>query len=102
MNLLLTAFEIVQNHRYTYGPHSPTAYSNGPSNVEPQCEWIVRAMKRMRESGHTRLNAQTQAENDWKAMINATHAMTLRDKVDSWYMGECQNPSAATPPQSQH
>ena len=72
---------------YTYGPHSPTAYANGPSINEVQIEWIVALSKRMREEGHTRINAQPAAEEEWKQMINDTHAMTLRDKVDSWYMG---------------
>lgn len=75
------------NMLYTYGPQSPTAYANGPSIVEPQDEWIVDVMKRMREQGKTRLNPEVEAEREWKGMVNRIHAMTLRDKVDGWYMG---------------
>ena len=73
---------------YAYGPHSSTAYSNGPSKIEPQCKWIVAVMKRMRVAEHTRINGQAQAENGWKEMINVTHGRSLRDKIDSWYMGK--------------
>ncbi|KAK5129145.1 hypothetical protein LTR08_003810 [Meristemomyces frigidus] len=75
------------NLLYTYGPQSPTAYANGPSIVEPQDEWIVSVMKKMREQGKTRINANRDAEQEWKHMINKMHSMTLRDKVDGWYMG---------------
>jgi hypothetical protein len=74
---------------YTYGPHAPTAYGNGPSIVEPQCEWIVETMKRMQRNGKTKINAKKEYEQQWKKTVNEVHAMTLRDKVDSWYMGEC-------------
>ena len=72
---------------YTYGPHAPTAYGNGPSIVEPQCEWILETMKRMTKNGQTKIDAQAQAEQDWKRNVNELHAKTFRDKVDSWYMG---------------
>ncbi|KAI7663565.1 hypothetical protein KC319_g7724 [Hortaea werneckii] len=75
------------NMLYTYGPQSPTAYANGPSIVEPQDEWIVDVMRKMREQGKTRLNPEVKAEREWKGMVNTIHAMTLRDKVDGWYMG---------------
>ena len=80
------------NMFYTYGPHSPTAYANGPSINEVQIEWIIELSKKMRKEGQTKVHAQKQAEEDWKEMINKTHAMTLRDKVDSWYMGESTLP----------
>ncbi|KAM3424915.1 hypothetical protein BST61_g6889 [Cercospora zeina] len=75
------------NMFYTYGAHAPTAYGNGPSVVEPQREWIVETMKRMTNNGQTKIVADAHAESDWKSIVNTLHAMTLRDKVDSWYMG---------------
>ena len=73
---------------YTYGPHSPTAYANGPSIVQPQGDWIVSVCKKMREEGKTKIDAQEKAEDDWKELVNKLHSMTLRHNVDSWYMGE--------------
>jgi cation diffusion facilitator CzcD-associated flavoprotein CzcO len=77
----------IPNFFFTYGPQSPCAYGNGPSIVEPQGDWIVDVMKQMREKGQTRINPQKQAELDWKQTINKLHAMSVRDRVDSWYMG---------------
>ena len=78
------------NMFYTYGPHSPTAYANGPSIVEPQGEWIVDVMEKMRDTGKSKIHAQVRAEEEWKDTVNRLHVMTLRDKVDSWYMGTCE------------
>ncbi|TKA37347.1 hypothetical protein B0A54_10932 [Friedmanniomyces endolithicus] len=72
---------------FTYGPQSPTAYANGPSIVEKQDEWIVAVLNKMRAEGKTRLNANEDAEQEWKKTINTLHGMSLRDKVDGWYMG---------------
>ena len=76
------------NMMFTYGPQSPTAYANGPSIVEPQDEWIVDVMRKMRDEGKTRLNPDLNAELDFKKQVNEIHAMTLRDKVEGWYMGK--------------
>lgn len=73
---------------YTYGPHAPTAYGNGPAIVENQCEWITDAMKRMREHGWSKINAKIPYEQEWKKTTNDIHAMTLRHNTDSWYMGQ--------------
>ncbi|KAK4895591.1 hypothetical protein LTR27_006374 [Elasticomyces elasticus] len=75
------------NFLFTYGPQSPTAYANGPSIVEKQDEWIVAVLNKMRSEGKTRLNANEDAEQEWKKTINTLHAMSLRDKVEGWYMG---------------
>lgn len=72
------------NMFYTYGPHSPAAYVNGPSVNEVQANWIVAVMNMMREEHTTKINAQKTAEQQWKEMIVNAHKMTLRDGVDSW------------------
>ena len=73
------------NMFYTYGPHAPTAYSNGPSCVQPQGDWITDACKLMRDAGKTKIDAKKGAEENWKKQVNEFHAMTLRHNVDSWY-----------------
>ncbi|KAK6439537.1 hypothetical protein LTR95_004256 [Oleoguttula sp. CCFEE 5521] len=75
------------NLMYTYGPHSPTAYANGPSIVEPQAEWIVSVMNKMREEGKTRITAKVEAEREWKEEIRRLHSTSLRDRIDGWYNG---------------
>lgn len=42
--------------------------------------------KKLRQEGHTKIHAQPAAEEEWKEMINDTHKLTLRDKVDSWWV----------------
>jgi cation diffusion facilitator CzcD-associated flavoprotein CzcO len=76
------------NMFYTYGPHAPTAYGNGPSIVQPQGDWIADVMLKMKEQGKTKIDATKEAEEAWKETVNTIHAMTLRHNVDSWYMGE--------------
>ena len=75
------------NFFFLYGPQAPTAYANGPSITEPQGEWCVDVMKRMRAMGKTRINATREAEEEWRKTILHLHSFTLRNEVDSWYMG---------------
>lgn len=76
---------------YTYGPLAPTAYGNGPSVVEPQADWMVDVMKKMRDQKKTKIDADEQAEDEWKEHTNYVHSFTLRHNLDSWYMGKlCQ------------
>ena len=86
-----TAFGITvadfPNFFFLYGPQAPTAYANGPSITEPQGDWVVDVMKRMRSMGKTRINATVEKEREWKEEVNRLHKGTLRDTVTgSWYM----------------
>lgn len=76
------------NMFYTYGPHAPTAYANGPSIVQPQGDWIADLILKMRKEGKTKIDATLEAEEAWKELVNTMHALTLRHNVDSWYMGK--------------
>lgn len=75
------------NFFFLYGPQGPTAFSNGPSCVEPQGDWVVNVLKSMREKGLTRIDPKEEAEKEWKATVRELHARSLRDKVDGWYNG---------------
>jgi cation diffusion facilitator CzcD-associated flavoprotein CzcO len=75
------------NFFFTYGPHAPTAYSNGPSCVEPQSDWIVQVLEDMRSKGLERIDATREAEQEWRETVNELSARTLRHYADSWYMG---------------
>lgn len=78
------------NFFFLYGPQAPTAYANGPSITEPQGEWVTDVLKRLRAADKTRINATKEAELDWKGQVNTLHKRTLRNEVDSWYMGKCR------------
>ena len=75
------------NFFFLYGPQGPTAFSNGPSCVEPQGEWVVDVLKEMRTKGLTRIDPARDAELQWKKNVNELHAKSLRNTVDGWYMG---------------
>ena len=49
------------NMFYTYGPHAPTAYSNGPSCTQKQGDWITDVCKKMRSEGKTKIDAKQEA-----------------------------------------
>lgn len=70
-----------------YAVHGPTALSNGPTSIELQARWIVDAIRKIDESGLSYIEPTAEAEDSWKAQINAIADMTLFPKADSWYMG---------------
>lgn len=75
------------NFIFTYGPQGPTAFSNGPSCVEPQADWMVRVLSDMRSRNLTRIDATKEAEDEWREQVHALSARGLRHYTDSWYMG---------------
>ncbi|KAK5390164.1 hypothetical protein LTS13_000245 [Exophiala xenobiotica] len=71
----------------TYGPQAPTAFSNGPSCIEVQGDWIVNVLSDLREKGLKKIDAKRKAEEDWRALVFELINDTPRGKVDSWYNG---------------
>ena len=76
------------NMFFLYGAHGPTAFSNGPSCVELQGEWIVDAIKKMREDGITYLEASVEGEKYWHDLVKEINDKTLFPFTKSWYMGK--------------
>lgn len=70
-----------------YGAQGPTAFSNGPSCVECQGDWIIDALAKLRKENITYLNATREAENDWNQKVTELSDKTLFPISDSWYMG---------------
>jgi cation diffusion facilitator CzcD-associated flavoprotein CzcO len=75
------------NMFFLYATHGPTAFSNGPSCVECQGDWIVDAMVKMRKEGIRYIDATREAEKKWKDNVNELSDMTLFPLTSSWYMG---------------
>ncbi|KAK5227800.1 hypothetical protein LTR47_008371 [Exophiala xenobiotica] len=75
------------NFFFTYGPQAPTAFSNGPSCIEVQGDWIVNVLSDLREKGLKKIDAKRKAEEDWRALVFELINDTPRGKVDSWYNG---------------
>ena len=75
------------NFFFLYGAQGPTAFSNGPSCVELQGDWIVDAIKKMRDENITYLNASKEGEEEWRKKIKDLNDKTLFPYTKSWYMG---------------
>lgn len=80
----LTGF---QNMFFLYGPQGPTAFSNGPSCVEIQGDWIIDAVAKMRAENVDYLEATEQAEETWREQVKEISDKTLFPGTSSWYMG---------------
>jgi cation diffusion facilitator CzcD-associated flavoprotein CzcO len=73
------------NFFFTYGPQAPTAFSNGPACLEPQCDWIVQLLTEMRDKGLKKIDAEKNAEVEWRELVNSQSEKTLRHNTKSWY-----------------
>jgi len=61
---------------FLYGAQGPTAFSNGPTCVEVQGDWIVDAIKKMKEENIEYCEPTHEAEQEWRKTV-----MELSDKT---------------------
>ncbi|KAJ9642022.1 hypothetical protein H2201_005947 [Coniosporium apollinis] len=84
MGIAITKFP---NLFFLYGPQAPTAFSNGPTCVQVQAEWIDKVVKRLNQDGITRFDAKEEAMQDWQRRMNEKWYNSLFPKAKSWYQG---------------
>ncbi|KAF2687068.1 FAD/NAD(P)-binding domain-containing protein [Lentithecium fluviatile CBS 122367] len=75
------------NMFFLYGAQGPTAFSNGPSCVECQGDWIVDAMKKLKDEGIKYCDPTREAEEEWRRKVTELSDKTLFPGTSSWYMG---------------
>ncbi|KIK69971.1 hypothetical protein GYMLUDRAFT_212946 [Collybiopsis luxurians FD-317 M1] len=75
------------NMFFPYGVQAPTAFTNGPSCIEAQANWIVQCIESMKENNLTAICATPEAAADWRAQVMYLGSLTLYGKAKSWYMG---------------
>lgn len=75
------------NMFFTYGPQAPTAFSNGPTCVEVQGNWIVDTLVKNRAQGRTRIVPTEEAEQEYRKLVNESTQKTLYPLTKSYYMG---------------
>ncbi|CAI6340068.1 unnamed protein product [Periconia digitata] len=75
------------NMFFLYGAQGPTAFSNGPSCVECQGDWIVDAMKKLKDEDIKYCDATKEAEEAWRRKVTELSDKTLFPGTSSWYMG---------------
>lgn len=52
-----------------------------------QRDWLVELLEYMREKGLRRIDATSEAEGEWRELVNELSARGLRHHTDSWYNG---------------
>ncbi|ODQ80281.1 hypothetical protein BABINDRAFT_161246 [Babjeviella inositovora NRRL Y-12698] len=72
---------------FLYGPHGPTAFSNGPTSTAIQSEWISRAVSFVEKNNKGYMVPTKEAERTWYNHVNDTCKGTLFYSSKSWYMG---------------
>lgn len=70
-----------------YGPLSPSGLCNGPVCAEIQGQWIVNCLEYLRDNNYQRIEASTEAEEEWRQHVADVADSTLFPLADSWYMG---------------
>lgn len=69
------------------GPGSPSVLANVLRSIEHHIDWITDCLASMRREGTNRIEATSEAQNDWVAHVNDVADKTLFTKGPSWYMG---------------
>jgi len=75
------------NMFFIYGPQAPTAFSNGPSCVQLQANWIDKTIKGLEDKGIKRFVAKKEAEDEWIRRTREEWDATLFPRAKSWYQG---------------
>jgi cation diffusion facilitator CzcD-associated flavoprotein CzcO len=74
------------NMFFLYGAQGPTAFSNGPSCVEVQGDWIVDAIKKVKDEDVKSINPTKAAEEAWQKNVKELSDKTLFPGTASWYI----------------
>ncbi|KAF2712455.1 cyclohexanone 1,2-monooxygenase-like protein [Pleomassaria siparia CBS 279.74] len=75
------------NMFFLYGAQGPTAFSNGPSCVEVQGDWIIDTIKKLRDEDIKYIDSTKEAEEEWRRKVTELSDKTLFPGTSSWYMG---------------
>jgi cation diffusion facilitator CzcD-associated flavoprotein CzcO len=66
---------------------APTAFTNGPVFIESQVDIVIDLLNKLQIEGIKSIEAQRNAEEQWKQAIQEANDRTLLPLTDSWYMG---------------
>ncbi|KAJ6638612.1 Baeyer-Villiger monooxygenase, partial [Pseudolycoriella hygida] len=75
------------NMYFLYGPQAPTAFSNGPTCIEIQGDWIAKLIVYMKDQNKSIVVATKEAEIEWKCKVMNLWNATLFCETPSWYNG---------------
>ena len=69
------------------GPQSPGVKSQMILSIEQHVNFITGCLKHMQSQGHTRVDADQEAEDHWVTHNDEVANSTLYPRANSWYMG---------------
>lgn len=69
------------------GPGSPSVLSNVLRSIEHHVDWITDCLVTLRKLGANRIEAETDAQEQWVSHVREVAEGTLFTKAESWYMG---------------
>lgn len=75
------------NMFFLYGAQGPTAFSNGPSCVETQGNWIIDAIQKIKSDDLKSIDPTKDSEEAWRKNVAEISNKTLFPGTNSWYMG---------------
>ncbi|WPH04657.1 cyclohexanone monooxygenase [Acrodontium crateriforme] len=75
------------NMFFLYGPQAPTAFSNGPSCVQFQAEFLETFFKQIKAEGIKRVDSKKEVEDDWTKRMHEKWDASLFPQAKSWYQG---------------
>jgi len=69
------------------GPGSPSILTNVIVSIEQHVDWIANCLAYMDQHGHTRIDPQQAAQDQWVQHVQEVANGTLFVSANSWYMG---------------
>ncbi|KAF4568450.1 hypothetical protein EYR36_010461 [Pleurotus pulmonarius] len=81
LGLMTTNF---RNMFFVYATHGPTAFSNGPTALEIQSDWVIHCIQYMRDHGHSRVHPKEEAEARYTKLVNDVGNKGMWSKAKSW------------------
>ncbi len=69
------------------GPGSPSVLANMIPAIEQHVDWIGACIDHARRNRTSRIEAETQAEDNWVTHVNMVAGATLYPSCSSWYLG---------------
>ncbi|MFN0029715.1 MAG: flavin-containing monooxygenase [Acidimicrobiales bacterium] len=73
------------------GPQSVSGSSNFPRAIETGVNWLTGLLQHALDHGHTRIEADPEAEQDWVGEVERTHERMLFRRSRGWFTGYNSN-----------
>lgn len=73
------------------GPQSGSASTNYPRGIETGVNWVTDFLEHVWEKGHTRVEAEAEAEKEWTDHVVKMYSVMLMRMAKSWFTGYNSN-----------